>query len=80
LRLFCIKHKRIVNAYPKSLYDKKYKGNNLISKTNNCNCEFTREYANKYRIFNKLTYYLRDGTEIKRINPNTQITYEIERK
>jgi len=79
MRIFCTKHKKIIFAYPKNLYDKKYKGTNLISKSNNCNCEFTKEYAHKYRVFNKITYHLRDKTEIKRNIPDTQIKYELVR-
>jgi len=77
VRLFCIKHKRIVNAYPKNLYDKKYKGTDLVSKSNNCDCEITRKYLDKYRVYNKVSYYLKDGTELKRVNPKTQIEYEM---
>lgn len=80
VRLFCIKHNKIVNAYPKSLYDKKYKGENLISKSNNCDCEFDRKYLVKYRVYNKISFYLKDGTEIKRLKPNTQIEYKLEVK
>lgn len=67
--IFCKKHKLRVLVYGCSL-ENKWKS--LNSK---CNCVFNNKQVNKLRVLCKIRYFLKDGSEIIKIN--NQLKYKL---
>jgi len=71
MRAFCFKHNKITLGFRES---KKGESTEYIKL--HCGCKIKHKDADKYRVFQKNRYFLKDGREIIK-NPSEPITYKL---
>ena len=67
MRVYCKKCKKITNGFSV--------GRDILKLK--CGCKITRKEAEEYRIYHKITYYLKDGRIIRNKYPKKKPEYVI---